>query len=319
MKKILILGGGFAGLSAAYFLSKKFHVTVIERDKVLGGLASSFEINGARIPIGYHHILSKDNNLVYFLRLLGIYDQMQWKHIKMSFWIRGKLYVMTNPKDFLTLPLSIFDKINFVKFMIRCIVKKDWNSLEYKNAQVWLDDWAGKRIRKEIFEPLINIKFGLSSSDVSASWLGSRLAQREGSSKFGYLPHGDWTSLIVNKFEQTIIRNHGKILKEHPVQKILVENSRFIGVIAKEKTIKGDIMINTMAVPVFRRLMPEYNDKILDNIEYISTISVIIGTKREINDSYWMVFLNPRVSFSGIFQLTNLNATMHENTVLNNE
>lgn len=44
MKKIIIIGGGIAGLTAAYLLaaSKRFDVTVIERNKKVGGLLRSF-------------------------------------------------------------------------------------------------------------------------------------------------------------------------------------------------------------------------------------------------------------------------------------
>ena len=47
-KKILVLGGGVAGSSIAYYLSEKgYDVTVIERNSTVGGLARTCKIGRA--------------------------------------------------------------------------------------------------------------------------------------------------------------------------------------------------------------------------------------------------------------------------------
>ncbi len=42
MSKIVIIGGGLAGLAAAYRLSDEHQVTIVEKDDVLGGMAQSY-------------------------------------------------------------------------------------------------------------------------------------------------------------------------------------------------------------------------------------------------------------------------------------
>jgi uncharacterized protein len=51
--RIAVVGGGIAGLGAAWALSRKFHVTVYERDDVLGGHARTFASDrvGGGVPI----------------------------------------------------------------------------------------------------------------------------------------------------------------------------------------------------------------------------------------------------------------------------
>ena len=58
---IAIIGGGLTGLSAADELSAAGHaVTVYEEQSTTGGLAGSFEVNGARLERFYHHLFTSD-------------------------------------------------------------------------------------------------------------------------------------------------------------------------------------------------------------------------------------------------------------------
>src|SRR5258705_12408574 len=54
-KRILVLGGGVAGSSMAYYLSEKgYDVTVIERNSKVGGLARTCEYSGHPYEFGPH-------------------------------------------------------------------------------------------------------------------------------------------------------------------------------------------------------------------------------------------------------------------------
>jgi UDP-galactopyranose mutase len=55
MKKILILGGGVAGSSAAYFLGQKgFDITLVEKNNEVGGLARTMTYSGHPYEFGPH-------------------------------------------------------------------------------------------------------------------------------------------------------------------------------------------------------------------------------------------------------------------------
>ena len=61
MKQAVIIGGGPAGLTAAYELLKTgaYHPVVLERDAVLGGLARTVDFGGNRMDIGGHRFFTK--------------------------------------------------------------------------------------------------------------------------------------------------------------------------------------------------------------------------------------------------------------------
>lgn len=64
-KKVVIIGGGFTGITCAYLLGKAGHeVTVYEKEKRLGGLASSFHANGFSYDYGPHEFCTENQELI---------------------------------------------------------------------------------------------------------------------------------------------------------------------------------------------------------------------------------------------------------------
>lgn len=66
-KKIIIIGAGPAGLTAAYELLKQsddYTVTIIEESDVIGGISRTVKYNGNRMDIGGHRFFSKDDHVM---------------------------------------------------------------------------------------------------------------------------------------------------------------------------------------------------------------------------------------------------------------
>lgn len=69
MKNVVIIGGGPAGLTAAYELlhdggSEEYNVIVLEESNVLGGISQTVRYNGNRMDIGGHRFFSKDDTIM---------------------------------------------------------------------------------------------------------------------------------------------------------------------------------------------------------------------------------------------------------------
>src|SRR3989344_4638070 len=72
--RVVILGGGFTGLSAAHYLQKKGHsVTLFEKENTLGGLACGFKNENWEwyLEKTYHHWFSNDFSILEFAREIG--------------------------------------------------------------------------------------------------------------------------------------------------------------------------------------------------------------------------------------------------------
>ena len=67
MEKIVIIGAGPAGLTAAYELLKNkedYEVTILEESNEIGGISRTVKYNGNRMDIGGHRFFSKDERIM---------------------------------------------------------------------------------------------------------------------------------------------------------------------------------------------------------------------------------------------------------------
>lgn len=66
MKKVIVIGAGPAGITAAYELlksSKNYDVMVLEESNTIGGISRTVQHNGNRMDIGGHRFFSKDTQV----------------------------------------------------------------------------------------------------------------------------------------------------------------------------------------------------------------------------------------------------------------
>ncbi len=322
-QKVIIIGAGMSGLGAGIKLLKNgFVCTILERYSEAGGLAGSFKIENKYFPLGYHHILYQDKPLLQTLKKMGLYQNVHWKKGKVLFTIDNRIYDLTNPLEFIKFPLPWLDKLRFIKLMAYCFFKKNWDE-DLGDAETWLDKIAGANVRKIIFDPLMDIKYGLPSKELSANWIGSRLHYQEFSKPLGYLPGTDWTKVMIEKMTEEFQELGGLIITGASVKKISWQNEQSKSVVFQknnqDSSLSGDILINTAPPHIFLSLC-DYSDKKLEKIKYLDALSLILETHQKLpRELYLLSCLKPRYSFGGIFMLSSLNSTIgvQNGTVIN--
>ena len=98
--KIAIIGAGFAGLTAAYDLTKSGHeVMLYEKDTVVGGLASGFKAPHWEWPLErfYHHWFASDAEVIGLIEELGLKDRLFFPRPTTSVYYQGRLYSLDSP------------------------------------------------------------------------------------------------------------------------------------------------------------------------------------------------------------------------------
>jgi protoporphyrinogen oxidase len=315
--KIAIVGGGISGISAGYFLSKQGHkVTVFERDDVPGGLASSFDFGGAFIERYYHFICAGDEDLIKLCDELGLQRKLQWRDSSMNFFYDDKLYPFGTPLNLLFFgPVSFLGRIRFGLHVMYAKSIKSWQRLESESAEAWLTRYIGKQAFDVIWQPLLKIKFGEYASEVAASWMWHRIHRVATSRKkfmqremLGYLSGG--TKMVLDALIERIEQAGGTVRTSAKVSSIKLEEGVARGIRCGGEDHEFDAVVSTVAPPLLVRMLPstcsEFQNA-LARIKYIGVVCMILKLSRPITDAFWTNVNDPRISFNGIIEYTNLN------------
>ncbi|RMF93119.1 MAG: NAD(P)/FAD-dependent oxidoreductase [Candidatus Schekmanbacteria bacterium] len=317
--KVVIIGGGVAGLSAAYELSKKgADVILLEKAPVLGGLASSFPLESSYIERYYHFICLNDFALFSLLKELGIDKRLNWVYTKMGLFYKGKIYPFSRPWDLMRFPYLTFgEKLKF-GFGLMDIKRKgvdDWKDIEMRKADEWLKEQFGENIYYILHEPLIRHKFGSYAQKISAAWMWARI-HRIGKSRskilqreiLGYIDGG--TKTLVDELEKRITSNGGKIRLKERAEKIIHKNGRVCAVQFEKGEIECDAIISTISAPELAEIIPDGDGPYWDKIRKIESIGVVCAlliTKESLSENFWLNINDPKINLAGVIEYSNLN------------
>ncbi len=314
MRKAVVLGGGLSGAAAAWALARGGwgEVTVVERGPRLGGLAGSFEADGHRYPLGYHHILHRDGTLQFFLDRLGALADVRWRRIRMLFEAQGRLFDLTRPAELLRFPLGLLDKARLGSLVLRAWGRRDWRPWEGRSAQELLDAWAGPAVREALFEPLTCLKFHLPTREVSAAWVGERLRYREGSSALGYIPGSNWTTVLCEGVAELLREAAVNVELSTSVSAVHTEGRRVTEVeLDTGERVRGDVFVSTVPAPVYARLLPRDETPEIRRIRYTALLSLVCATRQRLpREFYWLNLSSLSHTAGGLFVLSSLNPTI---------
>jgi len=189
MQMIGIVGGGIAGLAAAYRLQEGGHeVRVFEADDRVGGLAAVHETAGDPIEKFYHHLSKSEETIVHLAEELGLGDDVEWRIGKNAYYVDGVVHPMDTALQILAYPhLSVYDKFRLGMLVLGVDVRggipsrgtyDDLTDFEDVGIEEFLLEHTTRGVFENFFRPLLSAKFGDRWRDVSAAWLLGRVRFR---------------------------------------------------------------------------------------------------------------------------------------------
>ena len=289
--KIVLLGAGLSGLTAARILSKYHDVSIIEQAPFVGGLASSFEINGEEIPKFYHHVIEPDEFSKREFKRLNLFNNQKWEKIKVNIGSEGRLHNIQNPFDLMSINgTSLWSKFRFGIFGLYSIFLMNPSKVpEEMSALEWLNIYCGKSATNFFWENLYaRNKFGIPLNEISAKQLAHRLSEKEVYNKFTYPEYG--FQPMCDAIKEECINQGVKINLSTSTRSIDFKNN-FIEFESGD-TLEFDILVNSIPAPEFlklaKNLPKEYNAQ-LSNIRYCPAVGLCFATKEFLKEGiYWI-------------------------------
>ena len=319
--RVGIIGGGVAGLAAAYHLTKEGHFAeVFEVAPFLGGQASTFDVFGGQLERGYHHLFVSDTEISDLIQELGLGDKLAWLESSVGFYHGGKIWDFASPMDLLRFkPLPFLDRIR-VGFWTFILQKtKSYSKFEGVTARDWLSKRMGRRGYEVIWEPLLRGKFGEFYDKIGMTWIWNkvtlRVASRKGAGQVEHLgyPMGSFGE-VIEVLADRIAQQGGVIHTSASVTQIVEADG---SATAMEVQLEGgeterreyDAIIATTPSYVFTRLAPamppEYQSK-LEDVDYLSAVLMVLVMDRPFTNKYWMNIADPNMPFVALIEHTNL-------------
>jgi len=320
--KIAILGGGFTGLTAAYYLTKKNHlVTLFEKEKILGGLASGFKSENWDwyLEKTYHHLFANDYDILNFAKEIN-FDKIFFQSPETASLFNNEIMKQSNnlaifpldtPIDFLKFPyLNIADKLRSGIVIAFLKLSPFLSFYEKQTSKEFLKKTMGKKVWNILWQQLFREKYGDYAGNILASFIWARIKKR--TKNLGYIEGGFQT--LIDYLEYRLKSLKVKILKDTSVEEIKKQKDKFILTYVKRPSRIGkedfDLVISTLPTPVLTKvsqtIFPKsYLDR-LSKIKYLHALTLILETNKPILDkTYWLNISTPKIPIMGIVQHTN--------------
>lgn len=270
-KRVVILGGGPCGLSAAWELLKNendFEVTIIEKDAKPGGLCITNEKDGFRFDLGGHRFLSNNQELVDDVcGMMG--DEFLTPERRSVILMGGKEFKYPlAAKDI----LSNMDLFTSVKCFANYLLTAGANKFRQTNDNSF-EDWIVNRFGRTLYDiffgPYTEKLWGISPTKISSDWASQRISllnlcdvvlrlfklkggtPRTYAQKYFYPKEG--IGQMFDVMRDVILSDGGSIIFNAEVKKVNVEGDSVkeisFDVNGQRETIDCDYVISTISLP----------------------------------------------------------------------
>jgi protoporphyrinogen oxidase len=268
--RVVILGAGPAGLTAAYELSNLgIPCVVLEQDAVVGGLARTVEYKGFRFDIGGHRFYTKVSLVQQIWREVLGDDLLTCKRL-------SRIYYKSR---FFQYPLEPMDAIRGlgVTEALRCALSfvrgQLFPTLPERDFATWVSNRFGRRLFETFFESFTEKVWGMECRKIAAEWAAQRI---HGLSLWSLLRDAvlrrtdQQTKTLIKEFQyprlgpgmlwsrmKEIVEQRGvRVILNAPVESVEWQEGRVVSVRAGGETYHGRDFISSIPI---RELIAKLN------------------------------------------------------------
>ncbi|MEM6825305.1 MAG: NAD(P)/FAD-dependent oxidoreductase [Pseudomonadota bacterium] len=287
-KSVVVVGGGPAGLTAAYELQKRSddHVPVVfEGSDMVGGISRTESHNGYRFDIGGHR---------FFTKVKEVEDL--WTEILADDFITvprsSRIYYQNRFYDYPLKPINALTNIGIYESfrIIGSYIK--WKIRPYRNEhsfEEWVINRFGGRLYKHFFRSYTEKVWGMDPREIQADWAAQRIKNLSlWKAVWNALSGANDTTSLIEEFRyprlgpgmmwekcaEKINERGGEVRMRSEVVKVHHEGSRVTAIDVRKwspdgedlgtETVTGDYFINSMAM---RDLVHAFDNPPADVVE----------------------------------------------------
>ena len=282
--KVIVMGGGLAGLSTAKHLVDAGHVPIVlEARTLLGGkIAAWRDEDGDVSETGLHVFFGAYPNALQLFDDLGISNRLQWKQHQMLFAKPGR---PTREFAIFDFPSSLPAPLNAAWAIFTCADMLSWKEKillgiglipayifgqRYVEEQekVTVQEWLDQRgippsVSDEVFLAMSKALGFIGPEQLSMQCVLialNRFLQETSGSRIAFLD-GSPTERLCEPLKEYIEARGGMVRTDAPVKRILVnldDDSSVAGLLLKgNEVVSGDVYVNAMPVDALKTLLPD--------------------------------------------------------------
>jgi protoporphyrinogen oxidase len=333
--RVIIVGAGPAGLTAAYVLAKQglARITVLEADDIVGGIARTAQYKGFRFDIGGHR---------FFTKIQAVEDL--WREILGPEFISvPRLSRIHYNARFFDYPLKLANAfrglgpINSLRIVLSYV---KWHYQPYpieENFEQWVTNRFGKRLYEIFFKTYTEKVWGIPCSEIRAEWAAQRIQglslARAILNATALQKRMDTIKSLIHEFQyprlgpgqmwetcrdRIVDRGH-PVLLQHAVDQFDMSEGRVTAVHARtpngRQTFEAEHVISTMPLrSLVRAISPAAPDRYRQAAEGLRyrdfLVVVLILKKDDLFPDNWIYIHTPGVQVGRIQNFNNWSSAM---------
>jgi protoporphyrinogen oxidase len=332
--RVVVIGGGPAGLTAAYQMAKLgWPVTVLEADDMLGGISRTAQYKGYRFDIGGHRFFTK----------IAPVEALWHEILEKEFISVPRMSRIHYNGKFFDYPLKAgnalagLGPVNAVRIFLSYLW---WHYRPYpieENFEQWVTNRFGKRLFEIFFKTYTEKVWGIPCTEIRAEWAAQRIqglslakailnatALNKRSTDIKTLIHefqyprlgpGQMWETCAQKIE----RLGGRVLMKHYVTAIEHRDGRIVAVRAEtpdgERRFEAEHFFSTMPVrSLVRALDPQPPADVVADAEGLRyrdfLVVALMLNKQDLFPDNWIYIHTPGVKVGRIQNFNNWSKAM---------